>query len=87
MAFRTVPFAGLSSGSGPLLIVDAQPGDVEVWIFPHSNVRISGSNTTLNADAYPLTNGFNSRIRPGDEIWGVTGNAMAQSGSVLIRSA
>lgn len=86
MAFRNISFT-LSSGVSSQLVV-AQAGDVDVWInAPGINFYFLGGPAVTISDGLHLVGSdtFHTKVRPGDELWGVA--ASAATGSAMVRSA
>lgn len=102
MAFRTATFT-LNSSLSAVQIVDAQPGDLEVWIQTNSNASPIGigDSAVTTADDFSLLPGpgtisaatsgssgpFHTHVRPGDELWAVSSSASNFVVTVLTRSA
>lgn len=70
-------------------IFEAQAGDVEIWVNcdPNAMYHLGGSGVTTT-DGLPMfgpSQQFRSQVRPGDELWAVSGGSVTVN--VLVRSA
>lgn len=86
MGFRSV---SVNVGASPTLLLEALAGDMDVWLMPGGNVTyfIGGDDvTTSNGLRLSAEDQFHSKVRPGDELWGIVGSG-SESIRVLVRNA
>lgn len=74
MAFRSEVHSSLADDVATQ-IVDAQAGDVDVWLFPlgAASVYVGGSDVDQSTGLPLVANSvFHVRVRPGDELWAIS---------------
>ncbi|MEU4590004.1 hypothetical protein [Micromonospora aurantiaca (nom. illeg.)] len=86
MAFRS---AETTVTTTPVKLFEAVAGDVEIWVNadPNATYYLGGSDvtTTNGLPMFGPSQQFRSHVRPGDELWAVSGGSVTVN--VLVRSA
>ena len=88
MAFRNISLS-LSAGVATK-ILDVLAGDVDAWvnIDPNDTYFLGGPGVTTSNGLRLFgssANTFHTKVRPGDELWAVSPNAIGVN--VMVRSA
>ena len=87
MAFRTA-LVSLNTSTA-VIVVDAQAGDADVEIRSPGalDFYVGGSDLTASNGVKIEDGRFQTRVRPGDELWGLSADGSGFSVRTIIRSA